>query len=99
MSGANIKYSTIKQFKESGDYNFYGVIYDASLPKKEENSDNFVCCLKIIDPQVNCLNYKTNINDNCINLFIKSLSKENLPFIHCVGDIIRVHKGVYVNII
>ena len=96
MSGANQKYTKIKEIKEDGQYNFYGIIFDASLPKEEDTSDNYMCCLKIIDQQVNCLNNKTNLDDSLIHLFIKSPSKEQLPFIHCVGDIIRVQKGTFV---
>ena len=38
MSGANVKYSKIKELKEESYYNFYGIIYDASLPKEEEKN-------------------------------------------------------------
>jgi hypothetical protein len=96
MSVAFQKYSKIKEIKEDGNYNFYGIIFDASLPKKEESTDNYMTCIKIIDQQVNCLNNKTNLDDSLIHLFIKCPTKELLPFIHCVGDIIRVQKGIFV---
>ena len=82
MSQPKYEYSNIKSFSNQGDYNFYGIIYDASLPKKEESSPNYMCCLKIIDQQVNCLNNKTNLDYSLIHLYIKCPTKGQLPFIH-----------------
>jgi len=103
MSGGNIKYTPIKDIikndAKDSDYNFYGLIYDASLPLKEENSDNFMCSLKLIDREVNWISHRNSLDKDILNLIIKSSSQENLPFIHCVGDIIRVQRAVYVNIL
>ena len=100
MSGGNIKYSPIKDIikedAKEGDYNFYGIIYDASLPFLEENSDNYMCSIKIIDKEINLISHKNSLNKDILTLIIKSTYKENLPFVHCVGDIIRVHRAVYV---
>ena len=30
-------YTPFDEMKEQGEYNFYGIIYDASFPKEEEN--------------------------------------------------------------
>ncbi len=90
------KYSLINEMKSDGDYNFYGIIYDASFPLQEEAPNSYICYLKIFDPTVNCLSNPNDINDELIHLIIKSNCKENLPFIHTVGDIIRVHRGVFV---
>lgn len=99
MSTANnVQYTKIKEIKDDNYYNFYGIIYDASLAQKEDSSPNFMCCLKIIDQQVNCLNNKTNLDDSLIHLYIKCPEKGQLPFIHCVGDIIRVHRGFSVSL-
>lgn len=100
MSGGSIKYTPIKEIikddAKDGDYNFYGLIYDASLPMLEENSDNYMCSIKLIDREVNWISHKNSLNREILTLFIKSTSKENMPFVHCVGDIIRVHRAVYV---
>ena len=51
MSTNKYKYSTINEMVKDGDYNFYGIIYDASFPLQEENPQNtYVCYLKL-----NCL--------------------------------------------
>jgi hypothetical protein len=102
MSVANkYKYSTINEIMKDGDYNFYGIIYDASFPLQEENTqnqqNNFICYLKLIDPTVNCITNPFDLNEELIHLIIKSNSRDNLPFTHNIGDIIRVHRGVFVN--
>ena len=101
------KYNLINEMKTDGDYNFYGVIYDASFPAQEDNKQNtyankddknptYICYLKLIDPTVNCITNPFDLNEEIIHLIIKSSSKENLPYLHNIGDIIRVHRGVFV---
>ena len=78
-------------------YNFYGVIIDATYPNPEDNNPNeFVCSLKLIDQSINAKSNQTNFDDAVINVIIKSNSKENLPYVTAVGDIFRVHRGFYV---
>lgn len=97
------KYSTFDELKEQGEYNFYGIIYDASFPEEESlndsskknNSAKYATVLKLIDQSTNCLTNPQNFNDNIIYLIVKSTEKENVPFAHHVGDIIRVHSGLY----
>ena len=36
-----------------------------------------------------------DFNENIIYLTIKSSDKENIPYIHNVGDVIRIHHGFY----
>lgn len=97
-------YTTFDQLKEQGEYNFYGIIYDASFPNednylsesdKKKNSSKFTCILKLIDQTTNCLTHKNNFSENIIYLIIKSSEKENIPYIHHIGDIIRIHRGFY----
>ena len=97
-------YTTFDQLKEQGEYNFYGIIYDASFPNednylsesdKKKNSSKFTCILKLIDQTTNCLTHQNNFSENIIYLIIKSSEKENIPYIHHIGDIIRIHKGFY----
>jgi hypothetical protein len=90
------EYSNIKSFSNQGDYNFYGIIYDATFPIQED-SCTYTCNLKIVDPEMNLLTNPENFNDQVINLIIKSSHVDSLPFIHRIGDIIRVHRAVYVN--
>ena len=89
----NYLYSTFDALKEQGEYNFYGVIYDASFPQEETNSGKYSCTIKLIDQSINCLS--KDFNENIIYLTIKSTEKENIPYIHKIGDIIRVHRGFY----
>ena len=98
MASSKYKYTKIKEFTTNGDYDFYGIIYDASFPTQEETPNNYICNLKIIDSGVNCLTNPNDFNEELINLIIKSNCKENLPFVHCAGEIIRVHRGVFVKI-
>ena len=89
------KYTTFEDLIEQGEYNFYGIIYDASFPLEESNTLKYSCTLKLIDQTTNCLTHPNNFSDNIIYLTIKSSEKENIPFVHHVGDIIRVHRGFY----
>jgi hypothetical protein len=89
------KYTTIEDLTEQGEYNFYAIIYDASFPLEESNTLKYSCTLKLIDQSTNCLTHPNNFSDNIIYLTIKSSEKENIPFVHQVGDIIRVHRGFY----
>ena len=87
------KYTEFEDLKEQGEYNFYGIIYDASFPVEETLKAKYSCTLKLIDPTNNCLT--NNFNDNIIYLTIKSSEKENIPYIHHIGNIIRIHRGFY----
>ena len=89
------KYTTFDNLIEQGEYNFYAVILDATFPLEEASSSKYSCTLKLIDQTTNCLTHPNNFNDNIIYLTIKSTEKENIPYIHHIGDIIRVHRGFY----
>ena len=89
------KYSTFNELIEQGEYNFLGIIYDASFPQQEENTQKYSCILKLIDQTTNCLTNPNDFSENIIYLIIKSNERENVPFVHHIGDIIRVHRGFY----
>jgi hypothetical protein len=89
------KYSTFDELVEQGEYNFFGIIYDASFPQEEQDLSKYTCILKLIDQTTNCLTHPKDFNDNIIYLIIKSNERENIPFAHHIGDIIRVHRGFY----
>ena len=89
------KYTTFDNLIEQGEYNFFAVIYDSSFPLEEATTSKYSCTLKLIDQTTNCLTNPNNFNDNIIYLTIKSSDKENIPYIHHIGDIIRVHRGFY----
>ena len=89
------KYSIFSDLVEQGEYNFYGVVYDSSFPLEEEKTGKYSCTIKIIDHSTNCLSNPNDFNDNIICLTIKSSDKENIPYIHQIGDIIRIHRGFY----
>ena len=89
-------YTRLKEINLTGDYNFYGVIIDATFPVFEDKENLYHCTIKVIDLDKNCLFYLNSYGKKIFNLIVKSSEKENLPYIHAVGDIIRVHQGVYV---
>jgi hypothetical protein len=98
-------YTTFDNLKVQGEYNFYGIIYDASFPKEEENHailpntkeplPKYSCVLKLIDQSTNCLTNPVDFNENVITLIIQANERENIPYAHQIGDIIRVHRGLY----
>lgn len=88
------KYSTFKELIEPGDYNFYGIVIDATFPIKVFDNDNdyhLECYLRLIDTTSKI----TPDMKDSINLIIKSSTIDKVPFIHRIGDIIRVHRGIY----
>ena len=88
------KYSTFDELIEQGEYNFFGIIYDASFPQEEQNTSNYSCILKLIDQTTNCLTH-SDFKEKIIYLIIKSSERDNIPFVHHIGDIIRVRRGFY----
>ena len=96
-----IKYTSFNEMIEPGEYNCYGIIYDASFPQNLEQSQStgtkYECTIKLIDQYVNFLNCNdiSSFNNNIITLIIKSQFKEKIPYIHTIGDIIRIHSGIY----
>jgi hypothetical protein len=93
------KYTNIKDIDQTDNYNFYGIIYDASFPSIDEISKHYVCNVKVIDPDINCITHPTSIANELVTLIIKSNTMEHLSFVHNVGDIIRIHRGYYVSIL
>lgn len=98
----NDTYSLFNELSSQKDYNFFGVIYDASFPIVEDSSSPspyYEITLKLIDPSMNCLTLPSspnkNVNDSILTLIIKSNLKECMPYIHSIGDIIRVRHGSY----
>ena len=89
------KYSMFSDLIEQGEYNFYGVIYDSSFPLEETTTGKYSCTIKLIDQNTNCLSNPNDFNENIIYLTIKSSEKENIPYIHNIGDVIRIHHGFY----
>ena len=96
-----IKYTKLSEMTESGEYNCYGIIYDASFPQIQEQSQQgaskYECTIKLIDENINFLTCSdvSTFNSNIITLIIKSQFKEKIPYIHTIGDIIRIHSGKY----
>lgn len=95
-----IKYTPFNEMTEPGEYNCYAIIYDASFPQNQEQSQGggtkYECILKLIDQHINFINTSDlSPNNNIITLIIKSHIKEKIPYIHTIGDIIRIHSGIY----
>lgn len=93
------KYSYTELAKVSGtsveQCNFYGVIVDASFPYKKTikskstgvSDQMFICTMKIIDPS------QFSKGQQYSQLVIYATKLEDLPFVHRIGDIIRVHRA------
>ena len=91
-------YESLKDLNSKKEANFYGVIVDATFPSKEEPEDTvFVTTLKVIDNTINYVNDPIEIQNNMVYITVKSDLIETLPFVRNVGDIIRIHRGVYVS--
>lgn len=90
------KYTSLKDIQVNGDYHFYGIIYDASIPTQDEVPNQYICTLKLIDQDINCISFPDSLQEELIYVILKSNSKENLPYIHTFGDIIRIQRGKFV---
>lgn len=92
------KYTFFDQITENKKYNFFGIIYDATFPVIDQsNTSNlsYEVTIKLFDPSVNCLTYPDDIQRCLLTLIVKSNKKETIPFIHNVGDIIKVENGLF----
>ncbi|MCQ2819457.1 MAG: hypothetical protein MJ252_19515, partial [archaeon] len=97
MNTSSIKYSFLNEMNKDASYDFYGVIFDSSFPvlikNPSEDNDFYEINIKLIDPSINSLNEDNK--EKYLTLNIKSQIKEGIPYIHKIGDIIRIHKGNY----
>ncbi len=92
------KYTNLIDLKnENKKYNLYALIYDATFPSFDDSPTQYICTMKILDNFINRLRY-SNFDDEVVTLIFKSTSRENLPFSHHIGDIIRIHRGIFVKI-
>ncbi len=92
-----MSYTSLSNIKEQGNYSFYGIVYDASLPVKENIDDeksDYLCVIKLLSPDQN-FQIDENFNDNAIHVIVKSNSIDNMPHIKSIGSIIRINNGVY----
>jgi hypothetical protein len=64
---------------------FYGVIIDATFPYKV-NADRFICSLKVVDPTLHTKGAYASV-------VIYANKFEDLPIVHRLGDIIRIHRA------
>jgi hypothetical protein len=72
----------------STDHHVYGVIIDATFPYKV-SKDRFICSLKVVD---NSLNGAGKSSDYA-SIVLYASRFEDLPIVHRIGDIIRVHRA------
>ena len=94
------KYTNLIDLKnDNKKYNLYALIYDATFPSFDDSPTQYVCTLKIMDNFLNRPQFSNNFDDEVVTLVFKSTSRDNLPFSHHVGDIIRIHRGIFVIII
>lgn len=90
-----IRYTDLKDFNNIGDYDFYGIVYDATYPSIDERNINYICAVKLIGPRINWLTNPENLLDETINVIIKSNNIKEIPIFSQIGVIMRVHRGVY----
>lgn len=79
-----ITYTRLADLKVNGVVNIYGVVKFFKSPFKTKGSD-FVCCLSLVDQSFDNL-------DKSFKCVLFSKSKEMLPLIKSVGDIVRFHR-------
>ena len=84
------KYSTFDELIEQGEYNFFGIVYDASFPQ-EDNLSKYTCVLKLIDQTTNCLTNPTDFNEIALEYNLETEVVDN-TFIESVNDEIKKHK-------
>lgn len=78
-----IVYTKLAHLKANTTVNVYGVVKFFKSPFKTRGSD-FVCTLSLADPSLDSL-------EKGFKLVLFSKSKEMLPLVRSVGDIIRFH--------
>ncbi len=72
---------------------FYAVVIDATFPYKA-NQERYICSMKIVDPSLYVKGQKgTGDGSDYATLVLYAKRFEDLPIIHRVGDIIRVHRA------
>jgi hypothetical protein len=72
---------------------FYAAVIDATFPYKT-NQDRYICSLKIVDPSLYVKSQKgTGDSSDYATLVLYAKRFEDLPIIHRLGDIIRVHRA------
>lgn len=72
---------------------FYAVVIDATFPYKT-NQERYICSLKIVDPSLYLKSQKgTGDSSDYATLVLYAKRFEDLPIIHRIGDIIRVHRA------
>ena len=77
-------YTKLADLKVGAMVNVYGVVKFFKSPFKTKGSD-FVCTLSLVDPSLDSL-------DQSFKLVLFSKSKETLPLVKSVGDIVRFHQ-------
>lgn len=93
--GNKYKYTELaKASLTSGDeQNFYAMVIDATFPYKT-NKDYYICSMKIVDPSLHMKSAKgSGDNSEYATLVFFAKKFEDLPIIHRIGDIIRVHRA------
>ena len=87
-------YQKLSEIKEPNkEYNFYALVIDATFPHSEDYPSSFVCILKVIDETSNFVDGLAE--KDIYTVIVKASEKNQTPFIHNVGDIIRIHRGYF----
>ena len=89
-TGQRYSYSQLAQValaQGGSEAHVYGVIVDATFPYKV-NKGRFICSLKVVDPSLNGAK-----SGDYATVVLYASRFEDLPIVHRVGDIIRVHRA------
>jgi len=88
VSGQRYAYTSLNNVPLSSgpnvEHHIYGAIIDATFPYKV-SKDKFICSLKIVD--------NTHSGKDYASVVIYAKRFEDLPIVHRVGDIIRLHRA------
>jgi len=87
-SSAKYDYVELSKAKLSTDehQNFYGVIVDATFPYQVKADKMFMTILKVVDPTL-------HDKSNYAQIIMYANKFEDLPIVHRLGDVIRVHRA------
>ena len=94
VESSKYNYSKLNEIKDSNkEYDFYGTVIDSTFPHSEEYPSNYVSIIKVIDETSNFLEGLEE--KDVFTIIMKASDISEMPFIHNVGDIIRIHRRYF----
>lgn len=84
-------YQSLHKCEIGTQVNFFGVVTDATYPRKSFKSNKWIVTVKVTDLSMR-KNTKEGTQDSVTVVFF-SLSEDNLPKCQRMGELIRVHRA------